>query len=354
MGISSDTKARLAMALQSNSALKEILNVAVAGGSAMLEQLDYNENELLDEIYRVVTNSGGSFIGFKDGMAKDQDGSFLAQGKKIKNIGLPYYDADGVNVSFGLGTLSLAMLEYYYMQVNSNYKRTPIVELVQDTNMALTGPVIDFTAPPFNFVPPYQPAAGIFVDGEPLFVPCADFYGVLGTIPFTPAGLASVINPTFFHVQEWSRVMLINQTNPAQNGIYKVFFKDLASQYVPVTSPVLPGYTYELVRHFDNLSAFSAWPGFCWSVMRGAKYGRSRWMIDQSYWDILNYGTAAWNPFVPTSITFKRLTAKQLDPIADLGGSPTLTDVINKINEYLASSVASGQMLPSLTPPAWL
>jgi len=314
-------------------------------GKLMVDQIDFNENELLDEIYRVVTDGMGGFIGIAQGLQKDTNGTFLAGERQIKNIGLPQQDMDAVSTGYGLTVLGYIFLEYTYMVgVNSPYKNTPTVELVQDTDMPDTGPVLNLG--PYGY--------GILVDGEPLVVPCADFYAQIGSIPFTPVGMTSVINPSFFHVNEWGRILRINQTNPAENGIFKVFFKDNLSNYIPPGQPIPFDATYEIVRHLDNISAFASWPGYNWSVMRGQKYGRSRWMIDISYWDVLNYGTPAWNPFIPTQITFKRLTARQLDPVADLGPTPTLAELITKVNEFLTNAVNAGAMLPSLTPPSWL
>jgi hypothetical protein len=331
-------------AVNSNAKVGDEIGSAIdrasTGGDLVYDQIFANEIELLDEMYNLVA-PGNVYTPLVQGLQRDGSGNVSVQGRAIKNVGKPLSDTDGVSNYVGTWAMSSVVLEYLLLgSTNFWAKLFPTVELVSDTNMPLTGSV--------QFLGPY--GYGLLVDGEPL-IASINTAAHLSAIPLTATGI-ELLHFSVLSGQtgaDCGKIALVNQTNPAENGVYLVTFFDGVNP-IPEGGVIPATATYQLTRHLGYNNAFAAYHGHTFNVMRGEKYGRSIWMITLSLWDIANYGMPTWNPFVCDNLQFKRMTARQTDAITNVAASPSDVQLATKVNELLTKMEQAGIMLPASVP----
>jgi len=110
-------------------------------------------------------------------------------------------------------------------------------------------------------------------------------------------------------------ILLIHQTNPAENGIYNFFTQ--------------AGF-YQLVRTFPTNNAYHLYPG-CHTVVYGGTVNKAT-MWQCAY--------AQWNPsdiFDPQVILFKKMSAGGAASVAPSSGATTAADIQTKLNQVIAS-----------------
>jgi hypothetical protein len=242
-------------------------------------------NEFLDQIYKIYP--------LLEGVARDSSGNFLIGGKKISEVGLPSDLDDALTLGFYNLYNQLFLLKSSSFLTGGGYKVFCVA--ASTSNVPLTG------------------SAPLVVDGVPFVATStlAPIYQVLYAL-FGPAVLDVALT--------WGRILLKNQTNPAENGIYDIQVADG---------------NYSLVKSIDCKNGYDFVAGTVIPVLAGATNAVSLWQASQSDWN-------PFNPFEPISVQFKRISPVLGAKVDQSSGASSTTDIKNKFNEILGSLRTAG------------
>jgi hypothetical protein len=301
-------------------------------------QLEYNKTELLAQVLRQIWD-GSNYTPLLKGVARDSQGNLDFGGKRLIGVGIPTGDTDIMN----LAAMSEAENMAFPILENIGNGCTAMkhgVRVASTTNIPLTGSKV---------------GGGITIDGVLITEDSVDFDRnfmyrhpdlsdrlimaltatpyALNAPAFTGSGIDVPVSAQFPHgkMSDYSigchtnKILLKNQTNPAENGIY----------YVKFTST-----TYTLESADDDNTLQLLGPGSVIPVQEGTVNKNTMWMVVQSDW------TAPVNalgiPATPVAIQMVKTGFTQVEPIADLSGSPTVGQLESKLNEIITKFTAAG------------
>ena len=223
------------------------------------------------------------------GVLRDSEGNYDFEGKRLTNIGNSLDTSTAVTEE-----TNLSFLTAIAKTGNTLQHVTPqgmSCRVASTANVPLSGVL---------------PLGGLIIDG----------YTYTETQPLAPHGLMDIaLGWENVVTTRMNRILLKNQTNLAENGIFDIF---------------VDGGNYELKRAYHDSFSYLMQPGKAYAVMSGTTNKLTMWMVDTSEWDSFDVYTAL-------AVTFKRSSLGSGAPVSLSSGATTTTDIRNKLNQIISA-----------------